>query len=83
METRGLISRQPCPGDARGFNVVLTDAGLAAIEAAAPKHLVEVRRSFVDALTDEQLDLFGDIAEAIITHLAEQENNECCEDSPS
>ncbi|CAB4808611.1 MAG: MarR family transcriptional regulator [Actinobacteria bacterium] len=82
MESRGLISREPCLGDARGFNVLLTDAGLAAIEAAAPKHLVEVRRSFVDVLTDEQLDSFGDIAETIITHLAGQEENERCGDSP-
>jgi DNA-binding MarR family transcriptional regulator len=72
MEARGTIRRAPCPGDARGFDVVLTDAGLAAIEAAAPLHLAAVRHCFADALTPGQLDALGDIAETITKHLASQ-----------
>ena len=70
METRGSIRREPCPDDARGFDVVLTDAGLAAIEAAAPVHLAAVRHCFVDLLTPSQLDVLGDIAETVTRHLA-------------
>src|SRR6476661_6667534 len=50
----------------------LTDAGMAAIEAAAPGHAAAVRHCFADVLTPEQLDTLGDIAEAITTHLASE-----------
>jgi DNA-binding MarR family transcriptional regulator len=55
MRRRGLITRTGCAEDGRGAYVVLTAAGRAAIEAAAPGHVATVRRLFVDALTSEQL----------------------------
>ena len=70
MEARGTVRREPCEFDARGFDVVLTDAGRAAIKAATPNHLASVRHCFADVLTPEQLDTLGDIADAIATHLA-------------
>ncbi len=72
MEQRGTVTRAPCDGDARGFDVVLTDEGLAAIEAAAPLHLQAVRHCFADILTPAQLDTLGDIADVITGHLADQ-----------
>ncbi len=69
MEARGAITRAACDNDARGFDVVLTPAGLRAIQTAAPLNLEAVRHCFIDVLTDEQLDTLGDIAEAITTHL--------------
>src|SRR4051794_37269249 len=41
MQQRGLVRREGCTTDARGLFVVLTDAGLAAIEAAAPGHVAD------------------------------------------
>jgi DNA-binding MarR family transcriptional regulator len=70
METRGTVERAPCEGDARGFDAVLTDAGLAVIEAAAPLHLASVRHCFADVLSPKQLDALADIAEDITNHLA-------------
>jgi DNA-binding MarR family transcriptional regulator len=70
MEARGTVRRAPCADDARGFDVVLTNDGLAALEAAAPAHLAAVRHCFADLLTREQLDVLGDIAETITNHLA-------------
>lgn len=70
MEARGTVRRAPCHCDARGFDVVLTDTGLAAITAAAPVHLTAVRHCFADLLSREQLDVLGDIAEVITRHLA-------------
>ncbi|MFN0090771.1 MAG: MarR family winged helix-turn-helix transcriptional regulator [Acidimicrobiales bacterium] len=72
MEQRGAVGRAPCEGDARGFDVVLTADGLAAIEAAAPLHLQAVRHCFADILTPEQLDVLGDIAELVVAHLADE-----------
>jgi len=76
MEGRGTVTRLPCDGDARGFDVLITTAGLAAIEAAAPIHLTGVRDCFIDLLTEEQLDVLGDIAERITAHLA-NEHGDC------
>jgi DNA-binding MarR family transcriptional regulator len=72
METRCMVGREPCARDGRGFDVVLTDAGLAAIEEAAPRHLAAVRHCFADVLSLEQLDTLGDIADAITSHLASE-----------
>ncbi|MEO3810671.1 MarR family transcriptional regulator [Sphaerisporangium sp. B11E5] len=44
MEERGYIQRTKCPEDARGWNAVLTDAGLARLEEAWPTHLRSVRK---------------------------------------
>jgi DNA-binding MarR family transcriptional regulator len=70
MEARGTVERAPCDDDARGFDVVLTDDGMAAIEAAAPAHLADVRHCFIDLLTPEQLDTLADIADIVTGHLA-------------
>jgi DNA-binding MarR family transcriptional regulator len=45
MRQRGLVDRQECPGDARGSVIVLTKAGLRAIESAAPRRGSVRRRS--------------------------------------
>src|SRR5689334_9943603 len=55
MVKRGLVRKQACPDDGRGQEAVLTEDGLAALEAAAPMHLVTVRDSFIDQLDDEEL----------------------------
>src|SRR4051795_3849935 len=39
MVRRGLVRKQSCPDDGRAQEAVLTDAGLAALVAAAPHHL--------------------------------------------
>ncbi|MEX0832180.1 MAG: MarR family winged helix-turn-helix transcriptional regulator [Nitriliruptoraceae bacterium] len=70
MERRGYVARQECPSDARGSFVVLTDEGRAAIEAAAPGHVADVRQHFIDALTDDQLDALAEIAETVIDRLS-------------
>ncbi len=59
MVKRGLVRKQACAEDGRGQEAVLTDAGLAALEAAAPMHLKTVRDSFIDHLDDEELAVIG------------------------
>lgn len=66
MEKRGLVAREECPQDARGAFVVLTATGRTAIEQAAPPHVDAVRELVVDALTPEQLDALGAIAETVL-----------------
>lgn len=73
MSTRGLVSREECPTDARGAFAVLTQAGRAAIEAAAPVHVEQVRTWFVDPLTPAQLDAMAAISAAVLNRLAEHQ----------
>lgn len=66
MVERGLVKKQRCDSDRRGFYVVVTARGRREIEAAAPGHVATVRRLFVDVLTPAQLDAIGDAAEAVL-----------------
>jgi DNA-binding MarR family transcriptional regulator len=65
MVRRGLVRKQSCPGDGRGQEAVLTDEGLAALEAAAPLHLITVRDSFVDRLDTEELAVIARVFEKV------------------
>jgi DNA-binding MarR family transcriptional regulator len=52
MERQGLVTREPCPGDARGLNAVITAQGRDRFAAARRTHLEGVRRRFLDRLSD-------------------------------
>lgn len=72
MERRGTIERSTCDQDARGFDVILTKAGLAAIQAAAPMHLEVVRHCFIDLLSPAQLASLAEISEIVVGHIQTQ-----------
>jgi DNA-binding MarR family transcriptional regulator len=69
MQGRGLVTRHDVESDGRGSVVLLTDAGLRAIEAAAPGHVAAVRAHLIDRLSPEQVTALGDIAEIVVGHL--------------
>ena len=71
MEKDGLITRDPNPDDARSTMVRLLPAGSAAIEKAAPRHVEDVRRNFIDLLTPAELDMLAALNERVLRHLAE------------
>jgi DNA-binding MarR family transcriptional regulator len=48
LEADGLVKRDRCEEDARGWHAVLTDAGFERLEEAYPTHLVATRRRIVD-----------------------------------
>ncbi|MFI2364061.1 MarR family winged helix-turn-helix transcriptional regulator [Promicromonospora sp. NPDC019610] len=52
LEKRGLVERHTDPDDARATNAVLTEAGRAKIEEAAPGHVAMVRELVFDRLGD-------------------------------
>lgn len=60
MEKAGLVRRRSCPSDVRGVFAVLTDAGSAKLEEAAPGHVATVREILVDVLTPGQLEALAD-----------------------
>jgi len=65
LEERGWVLREPCPSDRRGQLAVLTDAGHAALAAAAPGHVARVRATVIDALSPDQLHALADASMAI------------------
>ncbi|MEV6301325.1 MarR family transcriptional regulator [Actinoplanes sp. NPDC051861] len=56
LEQRGWIERQACHSDKRGQVAYLTEAGLAALEDAAPGHVTEVRRLVFDHLNADDVE---------------------------
>lgn len=72
MADRGLVTKEKCDADRRGFYVVVTKRGHKELRAAAPGHVAAVRRLFVDRLTPEQLAVIGDAAEAVLAGFDEQ-----------
>lgn len=60
-----LVERMRCPTDRRGSFARLTPAGRHRLERAAPDHVDQVRRHFVDRLSREQLASLVDALEKI------------------
>ncbi len=65
LEDNGWIRRIPCPDDRRSTRACLTEAGLAALAAAAPGHVRTVRQMLFDPLTAEQVTQLRDIFRTI------------------
>jgi DNA-binding MarR family transcriptional regulator len=70
MQEQGLIDRGPNPADARSAMICLLPAGRRAIEDAAPDHVHNVRRHFIDLLTPAELDMLAALSERVLDHLA-------------
>src|SRR3954454_15060523 len=51
LEKQGLVRRERCLTDARGWLAVLTDSGLERLQAAWPSHVASVRRHMMDHLS--------------------------------
>ena len=69
MQGRGLVAREECPTDARGAFAVLTAAGRAAIERAAPAHVEMVRQLVFDGLGPDQLIALTDLTARVLDRL--------------
>jgi DNA-binding MarR family transcriptional regulator len=65
LEARGWVERLACETDRRGQIARLTDAGFAALDAAAHQHVEQVRRMVFDQLTPTQVEQLAVISAAI------------------
>jgi DNA-binding MarR family transcriptional regulator len=50
LEAAGLVRRETCPNDRRGFNAVLTPEGQARLEKAVPIHIAQLDELFTGVL---------------------------------
>jgi DNA-binding MarR family transcriptional regulator len=71
MQDRGLVARETNPTDARSVIVSLLPAGRRVIENAAPQHVQNVRRHFIDLFTSAELETLAALNERILHHLAQ------------
>lgn len=62
LEQRGLVRREPDPGNGRYTVAILTDTGWDLVVAAAPGHVTAVRSYVIDGLTREQIDTLRSVA---------------------
>jgi DNA-binding MarR family transcriptional regulator len=55
MERDGLLRRERCEDDARGFNALITAEGRELFQSARRTHLDGVRELFLSHLSDDEL----------------------------
>lgn len=67
LVSEGLVRRERCGDDARGWWAVLTPEGREALEKATPTHLEGVRRRFLSVLEPGDQELLGNVWERIQT----------------
>jgi DNA-binding MarR family transcriptional regulator len=66
LEAKGWVRREPCPGDGRFINAVLTDEGLQKVVATAPGHVAAVRERLISTLTEEEFAQLGAISAKVL-----------------
>jgi len=69
LEDVGWVRRQECPSDKRGLLAVLTEAGFAALAAAAPGHVDSVRTNLLDPLSARQVVALREISDTLLARL--------------
>jgi DNA-binding MarR family transcriptional regulator len=68
LQEQGWVERRECPSDRRGQLATLTDAGFAALAAAAPGHVETVRTLVFDALSPAQVRQLEEISRRLLDH---------------
>jgi DNA-binding MarR family transcriptional regulator len=71
MRARALLDRFDSADDRRGATVEITDAGRAALAAAAPDHVALVRAVLFDGMTPAQLRGFDQVVATALERLAD------------
>ena len=66
LERAGLIRRERCATDARGFDVSLTERGRSLLAEARSTHRADVRRRFLERLTPAEQEALGTIWQRIL-----------------
>jgi DNA-binding MarR family transcriptional regulator len=66
LEAKGWVRREPCPGDGRFINAVLTEEGWQKVLATAPGHVAAVRELLLDALSPEEFAQLGAISARVL-----------------
>jgi MarR family transcriptional regulator, 2-MHQ and catechol-resistance regulon repressor len=69
LEAAGLVRRETCPSDRRGYFAALTDAGTERIEAAVRLHLDELHQLVDGVLDADQIATFSELLRLLRDHV--------------
>ena len=69
LEKAGFVMRGQCADDGRGVSAVMTDAGYAALQAAAHTHVEGVHRLLIAQASDEELEVLGRVFARVLDAL--------------
>lgn len=61
MIAAGLVDREPCPGDRRGYYAVITQQGRDIIEKVGPDHSKDTWEVFLGHVNEEEAILMGQV----------------------
>lgn len=67
MIVAGLVAREPCPGDRRGYYAVITQLGRDTIEKVGPDHSKDAWEIFLGHITEEEADVLGKVFNRVLT----------------
>ncbi len=67
MIADGLVSRESCPGDRRGYYAVITQKGKDIIELVGPDHSKDAWEVFLGHINEEEADLMEKIFSRVLT----------------
>jgi DNA-binding MarR family transcriptional regulator len=56
MAAAGLVERQNCPDDRRGWYAIITDKGRATYKCAFPQHTQQVEKQFLGRFNDDEIE---------------------------
>ena len=62
----GLIDREPCPGDRRGYYAVITQKGLDTIEKVGPDHSKDAWEVFLGHVSEEEAILMEQVFSRVL-----------------
>jgi len=68
---RGLLRKERCPEDRRGFFATLTAPGRRLVEKAAPTHVADVQSLFMTCATATQLQAITAVSKKVLTTIRE------------
>lgn len=66
MITAGLVVREPCPGDRRGYYAVITQLGLDTIEKIGPDHSKDAWDVFLGHVSEEEAAMLGRVFSRVL-----------------
>lgn len=72
MERAGLVERQSCTDDRRGWFAALTDHGWDTVVAAAPDHVESVRQVLLDVLGPGEFAALGEACAKVVSAMDDE-----------
>ncbi len=66
MIVEGLVDREPCPGDRRGYYAVITQKGRDTIERVGPDHSKDAWEVFLGHINEREAVLMGQVFSRVL-----------------